>query len=156
MKRLLLCAAAAAAIAAYAADTPGSNPSIKAPTVAERLQSARKALDAKEFSSAMRELNSALREDPRNADIHNLLGYTYRKQPQPNLVKAIDHYQTALKINPNHRGVHEYIGEAYLQDKKLSEAEKHLAELERICGRNCEEYQDLAKSIADYKTRNGG
>lgn len=160
MKRILfssLVAACLVAPLAQAADTPGSNPSIKSPTVAERLASARKSLDAKEWSAAMRELNAALREDPRNADVHNLLGYTYRKQPQPNLVKAISHYQAGLKIDPKHRGIHEYIGEAYLMDKKPAEAEKHLAELEKICGNKaCEEYQDLAKSIAAYKAKNGG
>jgi hypothetical protein len=39
-------------------------------------------------------------------------------------------------------------------DRKPAEAEKHLAELEKICGRGCEEYAELAKSIADYKAKN--
>jgi Tfp pilus assembly protein PilF len=155
MPGLLRCAAAlllAAPLAALAVDTP-SEPA-RSPTVAERLASARKALDASNYDVAMRELNVAVKEDPRNADVHNLLGYTWRKRPQPDLVKAIGHYQTALKINPQHRGVHEYIGEAYLMDRKPAEAEKHLAALEQICGKNCEQYQDLAKSIATYKARN--
>ena len=103
----------------------------------------------------MRELNVALREDPQNADVHNLLGYTYRKRSSPDIVKAMDHYGMVLKINPLHKGAHEYIGEAYLVRKQLPDAERHLAELEKICGGpSCEEYQDLAKSIADYKARN--
>lgn len=142
----------AAPLAALAVDTPSEPP--KTPTVAERLSSARKALDANNYDVAMRELNVAVKEDPRNADVHNLLGYTWRKRPQPDLAKAIDHYQTALKINPKHVGVHEYIGEAYLMDKKPAEAEKHLAALEQICGKGCEPYQDLAKSIATYKAKN--
>jgi hypothetical protein len=37
-------------------------------------------------------------------------------------------------------------------DKKPAEAEKHLAELQRICGNTtCEEYVDLAHAIAQYK-----
>jgi hypothetical protein len=60
----------------------------------------------------------------------------------------------ALKINPNHKGAHEYIGEAYLMDGKPAEAEAHLAKLEQICGnRSCEEYQDLAKAIGEWKAR---
>ena len=55
MKRVLLCSLAAAAIAAYAADSPSPAVVIKSPTVAERLASARKALDAKDFTVAMRE-----------------------------------------------------------------------------------------------------
>jgi hypothetical protein len=50
--------------------------------------------------------------------------------------------------------VHEYIGEAYLMEKNPAEAEKHLAELEKICGnKTCEEYADLSKAIADYKQK---
>lgn len=161
MKRTLLtCAAAVLLLGAplsRAADTPGSNPSVRTPTVAERLASARKALDGKQHSAAMRELQAALREDPRNADIHNLLGYTYRTQAQPNLVKSIEHYQAGLKIDPRHRGLHEYIGQAYLMDRKPAEAEKHLAEIEKLCGnRTCEEYVELSKALGDYRAKNGG
>jgi len=95
-----------------------------------------------------------VREAPQNADVHNLLGYTYRKRPAPDLVKAFEHYQMALRIDPRHKGAHEYIGEAYLLDKRLPEAERHLAELEKICGGTaCEEYRDLAQSITDFKAR---
>jgi hypothetical protein len=39
-------------------------------------------------------------------------------------------------------------------DKKPAEAEKHLALLAGICGNtSCEEYADLAKSIAQYKQK---
>ena len=159
MKRIVWTTAAAAMLLgaplAHAADTPGSNPSIKSPTVAERLANARKALDGKQHSAALRELQAALREDPRNADVHNPLGYTYRKRSSPDLAKAMEHYGMALKIDPMHKGAHEYIGEAYLLKKQLPEAERHLAELAKICGGTaCEEYRDLAKSIADFKARN--
>ena len=150
-----LLAFAAACTVAYAADTPGSNPSIPAVTVQQRIANARKAIDAKEWSRAMNELNVAVREDPRNVEVHNLLGYSYRKRATPDIAKAFEHYNAALKIDPRHKGVHEYIGEAYLMDKKPAEAEKHLAELEKICGnKTCEEYADLAKSIAAYKAKN--
>jgi Tfp pilus assembly protein PilF len=139
---------------AQAADTPGVDPNVRRTTMGERLASARKAIDAKDWSTATRELAQANREDPRNADVHNLLGYSYRKRATPDLPKAFEHYQTALRIDPKHKGAHEYIGEAYLMDKKPAEAEKHLAALEQICGKSCEEYQDLLKSIADYKAKN--
>lgn len=125
------------------------------PSASERLKLGQKAIQDKNWSRALFELSQAAREDPRNADVHNLLGYTYRKQAKPDLPKAFDHYQTALRIDPNHKGAHEYIGEAYLMDKKPDEAEKHLAALEKICGnKTCEEYEDLAKSIADYRGKN--
>jgi len=156
MKAASLCLAAAlAALAAQAADVPGSNPSVRAPSVNDRLASARKAIDAKDWNKALSELNAAARDEPRNAEVQNLLGYSWRKRATPDLAKAFEHYNNALRLDPRHKGAHEYIGEAYLMDRKPAEAEKHLAQLEAICGnRTCEEYQDLAKSIAEYKAKN--
>ena len=154
MKTALLLSLLVSFAPAHAADT--ATPAMPAaPTVQERLANARKAVANGNWSAAMRELNVAVREEPQNADVHNLLGYTYRKRASPDLAKAFQHYNMALKFNPQHKGAHEYIGEAYLLDKRLPEAERHLVELERICGnRECEEYRDLAKSIADFKSRN--
>lgn len=152
MRKILLAAALVAAFAAHAADTPGSNPSVAAPTVADRLATARKALAGQDFSTALRELNVAVREAPQNADVHNLMGYSYRKRANPDLTKAFEHYYTALRIDPKHKGAHEYIGQAYLMEKRLPQAEQHLVELEKICGGTaCAEYQSLGKAIADFK-----
>jgi Tfp pilus assembly protein PilF len=143
---------AAAALPAFGADIPGAK---SAPNASERLVAARKAIDAKDWAKAMAELNQAVRDEPRNADVHNLLGYTFRKRATPDLSKAFEHYKTALSLDPKHRGAHEYIGEAYLMDKKPAEAQKHLVQLEAICGnKTCEEYADLAKALADYKAKN--
>jgi Flp pilus assembly protein TadD len=156
-KTALLLALLAAAASAPAVDTVEPAPPRRAtatPSV-DHLANARAAIERKDWDVAMRELTVAVREAPQNADVHNLMGYTYRKRASPDMVKAYEHYNMALKINPQHKGAHEYIGEAYLIDKKPQEAELHLVELERICGgRGCEEYQDLAKSIAEYKTKN--
>jgi Tfp pilus assembly protein PilF len=156
MKPLLLAATVAPAIAlliafaapAFAADTPTDTP----PTVSERIAAARQAIERKGWSRAQSELKIIVRDEPNDADAHNLLAYTYRKQDKPNLAKAFEHYKIALKLNPNHKGAHEYIGEAYLMDRKPEMAEQHLASLEKICGnRKCEEYEDLAKAIAAYR-----
>ena len=153
--RHLLIAALAASALAHAADTPDSNPSVRAIPVSERLGNARQAIGAKDWSRAMSELNLAVRDEPRNADVHNLLGYSWRKRAIPDLGKAFEHYNTALRLDPKHKGAHEYIGEAYLMAKKPAEAEKHLAQLEALCGnRSCEEYADLSKAIADYRSKN--
>jgi Flp pilus assembly protein TadD len=155
MMRYLLAVLAALPVLAYSSDTPEPARVVRAPSVNERMATARKAIDSKDWSRAIRELDAAAQEDPRNADVHNLLGYSYRKRASPDLPKSIEHYKMALQIDPRHKYAHEYLGEAYLMDKKPQEAEKHLAALEQICGnKSCEEYTDLAKSIADYKTRN--
>jgi tetratricopeptide (TPR) repeat protein len=124
-----------------------------APAKADRLAVARDAIKARDWKKSIAELQLAVQEQPGNADAHNLLAYSYRKQPTPELAKAFEHYNLALKINPKHLGAHEYIGEAYLMDKKPAKAEEHLAQLKTICG-NCEEYEDLAKAIAGYKAKN--
>lgn len=131
---------------AWAADSGGG------PSVSERLSNARNYIQKNDWSRALFELNQAARDEPRNADVHNLLGYTYRKRATPDLAKAFDHYRTALRLNPDHKGAHEYIGEAYLMDHKPDEAEKHLAQIERICGgKSCDEHLALTKAIGDYR-----
>ena len=150
--RLSMTMVCALSVSAFAADTA---PIATAPTASERITTARDAIKSKNWKLALAELNVAVNDEPKNADVHNLLGYSYRKQAQPNLPKAFEHYKTALQLDPKHKGAHEYIGEAYLMDKKPAEAEKHLATLEKLCGnKTCEEYADLAKSLADYRVKN--
>jgi tetratricopeptide (TPR) repeat protein len=66
---------------------------------------------------------------------------------------AFKHYARALQLNPRHRGAHEYVGEAYLMVNNLAKAEEHLAALQSICLLPCEEYEDLKKTIAEYRKR---
>lgn len=133
---------------AHAEDTPSN----MGPDGSEQLVAARAAVAAKNWSRAIAELNAAVQAEPRNADVHNLLGYSHRKKTQPDLAKAFEHYKLALQIDPGHKGAHEYIGEAYLMDQRPAEAERHLTELARLCGnQTCEEYVDLAEAIKSFK-----
>jgi len=84
-----------------------------------------------------------------NADAHNYLGYAYRWTNK--MDDSFKHYNIALKLSPNHRGAHEYIGVAYLKVNQPEKAKEHLAKLEKICGKKCEEYEDLAKALAAYQ-----
>lgn len=113
----------------------------------------KRAIDAKDWPTAIKALNSAALRDTRNADIQNYLGYAYRNAGQFDL--AFRHYQRALQLNPRHRGAHEYIGEAYLLVNNLAKAEEHLAALQKICLIPCEEYADLKMKIAKYRGENG-
>jgi len=135
---------------AQAEDTPSNMGS----GLPEQLVAARAAIASKDWPRAIAELNTAVKLDPRNADAHNLLGYSHRKKAQPDLAKAFEHYKRALEIDPGHKGAHEYIGEAYLMDQRPAEAEKHLAELARLCGdQTCEEYADLSEAIKAHKAK---
>ncbi len=134
---------------AHAADT---GPSVSEPTANERLTLAREAIQKKDWRKALAELNVAAKQEPRNADVHNLLGYSYRLQAQPNLPKSFEHYKIALQIDPNHQATHNYIGMAYLMDKKPDEAQKHLTQVQRICGNTtCPNYTTLATAIEEHK-----
>ena len=109
----------------------------------------KKAIERKDWKSAVDALSRALTRKPESADIHNYLGYAYRHLDD--LTLSFTHYKEALRIDPNHRGAHEYIGQAYLKVGKPDKAAEHLARLEQICGKGCEEYQDLARSIGAYQ-----
>ena len=109
----------------------------------------RAALKGGDAGAALPRFQAALKRFPEAADLHNELGFAYRRQRQ--LDKAFEHYQRALSINPRHRGAHEYIGEAYLMAGDVASAEKHLAELRSICLLSCEELQDLRKAIEAHK-----
>ena len=109
----------------------------------------RAAIEAKNWSAAIRALSSAALRDTRNADIQNYLGYAYRNLGKMPL--AFKHYSRALQLDPRHRGAHEYLGEAYLMIGNLAKAEEHLAALRRICLLPCAEYGDLEKKLAEYR-----
>ena len=109
---------------------------------------AKKAIDAKQWDKALYSLKYVKAEDP---EVYNLTDYASRKVGK--MDDAFRNYKIALQMNPNHRGAHEYVGEAYLITNNLAMAEQHLAALEKICGKNCEEYRDLAKEIAEYKQK---
>ncbi len=83
------------------------------------------------------------------ADVYNLLGFSYRKNDNPDLDKAFESYQIALEANPEHAGAHEYLGELYIKMGKKSMAEEMLAKLETIAGTSSDEYKKLKKAISN-------
>jgi hypothetical protein len=60
-------------------------------------------------------------------------------------------YAEALRLDPKHRGAHEYLGEAYLQINEVAKAREQLATLSKLCTFGCEEYSDLKKSLKQYE-----
>ena len=94
-----------------------------------------------------------LSRDPGNADYHNLYAYSIRKGSNPDMNLVFKHYNEALRIDPKHRGAHEYIGEAYLMVGNLPKAKEHLSSLDKLCFFPCSEFTDLKKSIASYEAK---
>jgi len=112
-------------------------------------ESGKKALESRDFKAAVDSFTRAAARDPGNADIQNELGYSWRKSG--NLDMAFKHYNEALRLNPNHRGAHEYIGETYLMVNDLPKAEEHLAVLDKLCFFPCSEYKELKEAVQAYK-----
>ncbi len=118
-------------------------------SAASDLAAGRKAIDAKDWQTAIRHLHLAEKREPNNADVQNLLGYSYRNAGQ--WKAALKHYDRALSLNPDHRGAREYLGELYLQRKDLAKAEEQQTALERICRGSCEELTELREKIRTYR-----
>jgi tetratricopeptide (TPR) repeat protein len=118
----------------------------------DRAEAAR-LIEAGQYLRAIPLLRNAAAKDPGNADIHNSLGFAYRKSKQ--FDAAMRHYKAALRIEPDHRGANEYLGELYLELGRLAEAEERLKVLAGACRFQCEERQELEKAIAKYKARGG-
>ena len=142
----LLLFAAPAAWADPTEETPGS-------ATGSDYALGKKAVDAKDWATAIRLLSRAEVQDDRNPDLENLLGYAYRNAGR--LDDAFRHYEAALRLNPRHRGAHEYIGEAYLMVNDPAKADEHLAVLKAICVIACEESEDLERAIAAYRAQHG-
>ena len=151
--RVILIGAALLPAALWARDTPSNmEPEATPALVADPLRAPRESIAAGQWRAALSQLQALQPQMARNADLHNLLGYVYRKQASPDLDKAFEHYRMALDIDPGHRGAHEYIGEAYLMRRQPAQAREHLETLERLCGGPaCEEYRDLAKALRAYQ-----
>jgi tetratricopeptide (TPR) repeat protein len=137
---ILTCTAAVAA-----ADPPAPMP--PDPKEPKSLQEARGAIERGAWLQAEELLRIALMQQPQHAESHNLYAYSIRKGPQPRMDLVFRHYNEALRLRPDHRGAHEYLGEAYLMTGNVAKAKEHLAVLERLCQRSCEEYALLERAI---------
>ena len=110
----------------------------------------KKALESQEWKRAIDLLSKAVQTAPNNSDAHNLLGYAYRKTG--NFDASFVQYNEALRLDPTSKHAHEYIGEAYLLTGDLPKAERHLADLQKICSPiPCEEYKELKRAVDAYK-----
>lgn len=145
MRTLLMWCLMCVVIPAAVAGTLETNP--EANRRDQDFVAGKKALERKDWATAIDHFKAANKR-LENADLHSHLGFAFRKSGD--LESAFKHYGVALGIEPNHRGANEYIGEAYLKVGNIDKARQHLARLEDICGKTCEEYLDLSRAIAAY------
>jgi len=139
--------------AATPAATKSATPSAAAPSkeslLAASMTKARELIAGKDWQGAIKELLIAQKLDRKNADALNLLGFSHRKIGK--FSTSLTYYKAALRLDPKHKGAHEYLGELYLMMKYPKKAAAELAALKRICGITCEEYLDLAEAIKKAK-----
>ncbi len=146
---LLVGLGAAIPISESGAASTGSTDGAKSSADDRDIVKGERALKDGNWKLAVKYLERAVRANPRDADGFNLLAYSYRRLGR--LDPAFANYEKALRLDPEHRGAHEYVGEAYLMVGELEEAERHLSTLKEICDGYCREAEKLEQAIARFK-----
>ena len=99
---------------------------------AERYQEAIDVLDLLDNANTPRALNAR--------------GYATRKLGRTD--EGISYYLKAVALDPNYPQVREYLGEAYVIEGKYDLAKDQLATIQKLCGSDCEYYENLAEALA--------
>ena len=101
----------------------------------------------KRFEKAQKLLIASNNKKPLQADTLNYLGFTTRKLGD--YENGEKYYLLGLEIDPNHKGINEYLGELYVVTNRINLAKERLNVLENC---NCEEYGELKEIIDGTKT----
>ena len=100
----------------------------------------------KRYEKAQALLIKSNKKKPLQADTLNYLGFTTRKLGD--YENGEKYYLQGLAIDPNHKGINEYLGELYVATNRHNLAVERL-EVLKTC--NCKEYEDLKAIIAGEK-----
>ena len=100
----------------------------------------------KRYAKAQKLLLKSNSEKPNKADTLNYLGFTTRKLGD--YENGEKYYLQGLKIEPNHVGINEYLGELYVATNRLNLAKERLKILENC---DCKEYKQLKEVIEGTK-----
>ena len=95
-------------------------------------------------------LDKIIAKDPRNPDALNLMGFCDRKLG--NTDEALEYYNKALAIKPNHVGANEYLGELYPELKNLPKAEERL----KVLGQGLQRLRGAAGAQGEDREVQGG
>jgi len=96
----------------------------------------------KDYQQAVQLFQQALKSDPRNPDVLNMLAFSLRKSGR--LDEAFDYYRQALEIKPQFPEAREYLGEAHLQAA--------LREIQTLKSYGASGREDLQDLIKDFKS----
>ena len=139
---------------AGSSDDDDSTPKVSDYTKAKNLIKAAKKYEKKSkiekaqkrYTKEQKLLLKSNKEKPLQADTLNYLGFTTRKLGD--YEKGEEFYLLGLKIDPNHKGINEYLGELYVVTNRMDMAKERL-EVLKSC--DCEEYKDLKEIIEGKK-----
>src|SRR5262249_7570686 len=99
---------------------------------------------ARRYAEALAALTTGRNQN--DSMVLTMIGYAKRKSGS--FDEGMAYYQRALAIDPKNANTREYLGEAYVEKGRMDLAKAELANVEALCGTECEQYQDLAKAIA--------
>ncbi|MCB2108813.1 MAG: tetratricopeptide repeat protein [Rhodobacteraceae bacterium] len=116
------------------------------------MDEAKAEIDNQNFEEAVEMLEEILRFEPENADAYNLLAYSQRNLGELDL--AMENYNKALEIDPQHNNALEYQGELFLKLGDQPSAEKNLVLISATCKSGCEAYDVLQAAIERFKDGN--
>ena len=100
----------------------------------------------KRYEKAQKLLFQSNEKFPNKANTLNYLGFTTRKLGD--YKNGEKYYLQGLAINPNHKGINEYLGELYVATNRHNLAVERLEVLKNC---NCKEYDQLKAVIAGEK-----
>jgi Flp pilus assembly protein TadD len=106
------------------------------------------AIQESEFARAIDNLKLVIRDEPRNADAHDWLGFAYARSGNPAL--ATRHIGEALKLDPKHLRAHLHLGELQMAAGDRKRAAETLDALRRLC-KPCEETVELERALATVR-----
>jgi hypothetical protein len=75
----------------------------------------------------------------------NYRGYATRKLGRTD--EGIGYYLKSVALDPVYPQVREYLGEAYVIEGKFDLAKDQLSTIEKLCGKDCEYYEDLSQAL---------
>ena len=100
----------------------------------------------KRYEKAIKYLLKSNKTDPNQPDTLNYLGFATRKLGD--YKKGEEYYLLGLQIDPEHKGINEYLGELYVVTNRIDLAKERLNVLKNC---NCEEYNELKEIIEGKK-----
>ncbi|MDC0328109.1 hypothetical protein OAN08_01090 [Candidatus Pelagibacter sp.] len=100
----------------------------------------------KRYKKALSLLIKSNEKIPNKADTLNYLGFTTRKLGDYS--GGEKYYLQGLALEPNHKGINEYLGELYVVTNRMNLAKERL-EVLKTC--NCKEYNELKEIIEGTK-----